>query len=686
MRLFSLTRALSLETNRFRRTYLPVSNPQAAEVDRLYLEIGQETRLITDKLRADYGREHPQLDEAALKTLDLATLGLYLVDEHALLSWPDFPARLGRVSSRCVGEGLYFHRDEAQVLPAQLQALRARKPDKARFRIAVVNGFGANLGDCTLGSAAFRHVLACLNEHLPAVACDLLFGLGTNPAVADIAGFEPGIERVLFHAPTVRDFAQYDAYFDFSGLISLPKYDELPTVDWYLWWCGLDPQRIPAEHKRNRGSILWDAWNAVRALLKDQPGKKVLFNPKASVPLRSMPEDLAVTFARRLLELDAELRLVIDQPLALKHKRLINLAGQIDSPEKFKALVAQVDGVVTVNSFASHVADLCATPAVHLCACLPGSFYPYYPFSAAVNPPGYEQLPAYGKVKVSDEEWPRIKDAYHAAWARLSAADVLDRLKEKIAQRRAARGEPQGLRLVSGREPACCIEAGKTPRLRHFRLAPQHARAAERLAQLTGPILLPGSTCVLAGAPEPTLPLTLAERLAPYGELIVFEPRTPLAHALEASFLQANVFHARVHPSLVQAGAAQLRIHALDPWSESTSTLWGNTRKALEVPNRPLDALALTACHALLILSPMPFAEVIQGALATLERCRPFLFLTPVRREEAGTICKSAMNAAYDFWAEPALPGQDPQSLLLMGVPREKNVKVEGFLKVKVAQ
>jgi hypothetical protein len=57
-----------------------------------------------------------------------------------------------------------------------------------------------------------------------------------------------------------------------------------------------------------------------------------------------------------------------------------------------------------------------------------------------------------------------------------------------------------------------------------------------------------------------------------------------------------------------------------------------------------------------------------------------------VSQEEAGTACKTAMNAAYDFWAEPALPGQDPKSLLLMGVPREKNVKVEGFLKVKVAE
>jgi len=320
----------------------------------------------------------------------------------------------------------------------------------------------------------------------------------------------------------------------------MPKYNELPTVDWYLWWCGIDPQTIPAEQKRNHGYIRWDAWNAVQALLRDKPGKKIFFNPKASVPLRTMHAEVASKFAKRLLELDPEMKLVVDQPIELKHKRLIDLSAQIDSPEKFKALVGQVDGVITVNSFASHLADMCAVPAVHLCPCLPGSFYPYYPYSATAHPKGYEQLPAFGKVKVSEDEWKEMSSAYQAAWETLTAGEVLKQLQEKTAQRLAARNEPKGLRLSGGRTPAVCIEAGEKPHLRRFKLAPEHARTSERFAHLTQNILVPGSVCVLACAPESGLPLTLAQRVAPHGQLIVLEPRALLARSLESSFFNAG--------------------------------------------------------------------------------------------------------------------------------------------------
>lgn len=683
MHIFSLPQDLTLNTNAFNRHYLAVTDRDTAQVDRLYLHVGQELSLITESLQNEYAKAHPEIDETAQKKLNADDLGMRIYGEEMLLHWPFFPMRLGRMSSRLVGDGLHLHH-EAEALPAQLQALRTSKPDKQHFRLAFINGFGYNLGDCTMGATAFRQVQPYLARHLPSFSCDLLYGAGVSAAMVDIVAGEKSIERVLFQTPTVCELAQYDGYFDFSGLINMPQYDTLPTVDWYLWWCGLDPQTVPPEQKRNRGQIRWDAWNAVRSLLKDTPCQKVLFNPKASVPLRTMPPQVAIQFAQRLLELAPDIKLVIDQPMNLQHERLIDVSSQINTPEKFKALCAQVDGLITVNSFASHAADLCSTPAVHLCSTIPASHYPYYPFSAAINLPGYEQLPAFNQPKVEPEKWEAMSAAYHTAWEGLAPAQVLTLLREKIAQRQAAAHEPQGLVLAGKPQAATCVESTSTPpRLARQRLAPENTQASARFAHLTQNILKPGSVCVLACAPDPGLAVTLASRVAPYGELIVLEPRTLLARSVESSLFAAGAFATRVEQTMAVAGAQQAKISALDPWSESSSSEWGNTHQVIAVPNRSVDDMALKTCHCLLVQCPMPYQETIAGALATLRRCRPYLLISPVRREEAGAVCKTALEAGYVFWAEPAAPGGDLDTLLLFGVPKEKQVKIDGFFKVE---
>ncbi|MBF6631343.1 MAG: hypothetical protein ITG01_09395 [Comamonas sp.] len=684
MQIFSLPQDLTLNTHAFSRRYLGVTNRDAVQVDRLYLHVGQELSLIAESLHNEYAKAHPEIDEAAKKTLNADDLGMRVYAEENLLHWPFFPARLGRVSSRCVGDGLHHHQ-EAEPLPAQLQALRTSKSDKQHFRIAFINGFGVNLGDCTMGVAAFRQVAKYLTQYLPSFSCDMVYGSGVSAALADVVAGEKSIERVLLQAPTVCDLAQYDGYFDFSDLINMPQYDSLPTVDWYLWWCGLDPQTVSPVQKRNRGQIRWDAWNAVRGLLKDdKPGQKIFFNPKASVPLRTMPAQVAVKFARRLLELAPEITLVIDQPMDLKHKRLMDLSSHITTPEKFKALCAQVDGLITVNSFASHVADFCSTPAVHVCSTIPANRYPYYPFSAPINLQGYEQLPAFNQPKAEPEKWETMHAVYHTAWESLAPAQVLILLREKMAERQAAAHEPQGLALIAEPKAVTCVErTSATPRLVRQKLASENAWASQRFVQLTQSALKPGSICVLACAPDPGLAVTLANRVAPHGELIVLEPRTLLARSVESSLFTASAFAARVEPTMPVAGAYQTKISVLDPWSESSSSDWGNTHQVIAVPNRSMDQMALQTCDCLLIQSPMPYREVLMGALETLQRCRPYLLISPVSREEVGAICKTALKANYVFWAEPAAPSGDMSTLLLFGVPKEKQVKVDGFFKVE---
>ena len=693
MRFFALEQDLTLDTHRIRRQYRAVDDPQALKLERLYLDVGIEVQLIADQLR----RHSPTplqagVDAARAPDTDAVPPGLHLLTEDALLGWPHFPVRLGRISTQPGEGGLRFHLQEHQPLLAQLAALRARKPGKQHWRFAVVNGFGGALGDCTIGITAFREVLQCLQRHFPSLSCDILFGPGISAATVDILGHEPGVEQVLFEVPTAAEFARYDGYFDFSNLTSRPGFSEMPIVDWVLWWCGLAPQDVHPEHKRNRGHIRQDAWQAVQALLPGPSGKKVLFNPKASVPLRSMPEDVALQFAKRLLALDPQITLVIDQPLPLKHQRLVDLSGKITTPEMFKALVGQVDGVITVDTFALHQADISSTPCVTLFSSIASTAYPYYPYNAGLGIPGYEALPAYQRPKVADEEWDKIKDAYHAAWAHLNPAQVLALLREKMAQRQAHPHEPARLTVGPSVSPASCVVLdGAVPRLKRQRLAPEHAWASQRFAGLTEQLLKPGSVAVMACAPDAPLALTLAQRIAPHGELIVLEPRAPLARNVEAALhLAGSPCTARVLQAVSLGGAAQASINALEPWSESHSSEWGNLPAVITVPSQPVDALALARCNALLLQSPMPGALFITGALQTLQRCRPFVLMTPVSRAEATAVLQAAQAAQYDFWVEAALPHTQPapatsaSAWLLLGVPRELPVRMTGFTQLSL--
>lgn len=676
MHFFALSQDWTFETRSLIHHYRGVGDVQSPSVERLYLVVGDEVR------------QHMK----ATKSLGAsAQPALHIVDESALLEWAPFPTRLGRVSHHLVGDGLHVHSKDAP-LSAQLQALRARKPQQRHFRIAVVNGFGTNLGDSTVGITGFRVVLQYLRERLPSFSCDALLCPGASAAVADILGHEPEVERVLLHNLTVAEFAQYDAYFDFTNLINLPRYNELPTVDWMLWWCGLALQDVPPEHKRNRGHIRQDAWQAVQALLRHRPGQKVLFNPKASVPLRSMPEDVALQFAQRLLALDPQITLVIDQPLPLKHQRLVDLSGKITTPEMFKALVGQVDGVITVDTFALHQADISSTPCVTLFSSIAPTAYPYYPYNVGIGIPGYETLPAFQRPKVSDAEWEACKNVYHAAWARLEPQQVLALLREKMAQRQAHPPEPQRLTVGPPVPSASCVVLdGSVPRLKRQRLAPEHAWASQRFAMLTEQLLKPGSVAVMACAPDAPLALTLAQRIAPHGELIVLEPRAPLARNVEAALhLAGSPCTARVLEAVSLGGAAQANINALEPWSESHSSEWGNLPAVVTVPSQPVDALALARCNALLVQSPMPCALFITGALQSLQRCRPLVLMTPVSRAEATAVLQAAQAAQYDFWVEAALPNTQPapaasaSAWLLVGVPRERPVRMTGFTRLSL--
>ncbi len=631
----------------------------------------QQKRVSVAETKGDEGAEKATEADAAPRDGKMSLLG-----DKALLSWSGFPPRLGRISSHLVGEGLHRH-EELAPLPLQLAALVARNPGKRHFRIAVVAAFGTNLGDCLIGMTAIRLVAETLRHSLPGFLLDMLLCSSGNPANLDIVGHEPWVGELHVVGPSVTDFARYDAYFDLTGLIGLPRFNEMPMVDWFLWWSGLDPASVAADRKRNILNLSWVAWTQAAELLRAIPGKRVLFNHKASVPLRSFPDDEAPLFAQKLLELDPELQLVVTSPLKLEHPRVFDLSGKMDSAQKFEALVAQVDGLISVDTFSIHVADAASVPTVGLFSSVPPDCYPYYPLHHGLLVAGGAELPAYRKCKVkTPEEWDAMKESYTLAWAKFEASEVLQQLRKRMEMRRQS-AMHEGLRFYHA--PHQPIRYHETPEGR--RLPFEHPsviwdRAVMRQGSVMRGLLKPGGTAVVLAPGQSSFPLLLAERLGCEGIVHCFEPRPLRRTLIGMDLLDRAGYVTTIWHDTLPVKSGKVVIAAEDALCETTPLRWGSLKKERKIEALPLDALELQQLSGLFSFSPTPHLLALESAIETLKRTRASILCSPLfSREELAGIAAFLIPLHYQCWVE-YLEQRDDGPMMLLAL--SDHIKLEG--------
>ncbi len=692
MHAFLVAEDFTIQTNRFARRYQGGTLNGPIQVDRLIVDTGGEGDLVRRTLeqhkqnsgKPDEPVQIPDLANRSDEGEEKPQQGPYVtgVAESALLNWPGLPPRLGRVSSRYVGQGLHRH-EEPEPLTLQLAALKARFPNKKHWRFVVVNAFGTNLGDCVLGMTAMRSVAKHLGQHLDSFVIDMLLGTNTSAGNFDIVGHEPWIGEVRVTGPTLQEFASYDGYFDFTGLIALPRFTEIPIADWYVWWAGMEPAGVDTEAKRNKLNIPWSVWTEIADVLKGTSGKRVLFNPKASVSLRTFPDAEAASFVQRLLDIDPDLWIVLDRPLNIKHLRVIDLSEKINSPQKFQALIAQLDGVITVDTFAVHVADAAGVPAVGLFASVPPNAYPYYPLHHGMLIPGGESLPAYQKFKIVDEnEWEQIKPAYISAWQRLDAREVLNNLASMMAKRQGIPAH-QGIRFIQGpHRPELFKQTAHERTLPYENIPANWSRAETRQIDLSKLLVKPGATVIVVAPGKSRFPVALAQHLGREGKMIMFEPR-PHRHTLIAMDLLERVPQTPVqwHGSL-PAPAKNIDLAIEEPLGETTPLLWGSSRVQKRLPAVTIDSLELPILSAIFMFAPMIFRVAIQSAKATLTRTRANLVCGPIEKlDDVRAIAEELQSLRYQCWVD-YIEGRPDGAMMLVAVPDNLNVQAAGMKKV----
>lgn len=674
MHAFALTKqAKTRSGSKVAYSYPAINLDQEADAESIFIDTGGEAHFAFENL----------LDHNLKK---LKKGDIIFFKEEKILAWPHSPVRLGRFSANIFGTGLVEH-NELDTLSAQLAKLRTKKPHKKHFRFAIINGFGANLGDNLVGVSAFRLVAKNIKNTFPSFAVDVLYGPATNPANADLVGYETWVDQVKFKSPSLAEFAQYDAYFDFSGLIGYPKYNEMPVLDWYLWWCGLNPSHYSDEEKSTQGYLRWQEYEEIREKISEISGLKVFFNPKASVRLRSIPEKKAIKLAKDILKADPNISLIIDQKIDFQHPRVIDLSKEINSVEKHKALIASVNAIISVDTFALHWASVCLTPSVGLFTSTDPSFIiPYYRFSHGVLKEDFKNLPAYKKPKVPDEEWKKIKILYEKAWKSISSQEIIDAMKLVVESKKTSTSALRKLNLINKREDKKCLLNKDHTFYPKYQISEYDFRIKqERLNTILVQLLKPGMYCILAGCNEPETAVQAAKKIQNFGQLTIFEPREVLMQCNMASLVSQGLMNVRYISKMpLGVDGKSIFIPKLDVWSESKMGYWGNSLNKIPIETTSLDELGVSFCHVLVIQVPMPIVKVLEEGCNFLRLHRPILIINKISQEEISLISYLNTQMEYDLWLDKFSHTESSNDFVLIAIPKEKQLFMQNFVKVEI--
>ena len=228
----------------------------------------------------------------------------------------------------------------------------------------------------------------------------------------------------------------YDAFFDFSGFISLSKFNDLCLVDFFLFLLGIDPKIINCGKKRNLvrlNETIRDETKLCLDLIRNlpsNPGKKLLlFHPKSSSRLRDIPVSKWIQIIQTIID-NIEYTVVSAVSIDFVHDRFVDISQHSNSPDRFCAIISQVDAIITVDTSVYHIADSFNIPTVVLFPTIPPDLrIKYYPSVKGILLDGADQTPYYKKHKTLDN---LPYDDVIKLWDHLDMDEVLRVLTETI--------------------------------------------------------------------------------------------------------------------------------------------------------------------------------------------------------------------------------------------------------------
>lgn len=210
-------------------------------------------------------------------------------------------------------------------------------------------------------------------------------------------------------------------------------------------------------------------------------------------------------------------------------------------------------------------------------------------------------------------------------------------------------------------------------------------------------LITPGMTVVEVGANMGAHSVDMARACAP-GPFYAFEPQPRLFQILCANLALNDVGNAFAYPDACGEAEGEAVVPFVDYGAAGNFGGLGLApadAQGVKVRVRPLDGLALAACHLLKVDVEGFEPQVLRGARRTIERCRPIIYIENDRQAQQQEVISLIAEQGYRlYWHTPMLfePGnfrgvQENEfgavvSLNMLCIPAERQSRVEGLAEI----
>jgi FkbM family methyltransferase len=171
-------------------------------------------------------------------------------------------------------------------------------------------------------------------------------------------------------------------------------------------------------------------------------------------------------------------------------------------------------------------------------------------------------------------------------------------------------------------------------------------------------VIRPGMTVVEVGANMGTHSVDMARACAP-GAFYAFEPQPRIFQILCANLALNDIANALAYPEGCGEAEGEATVPLVDYAQRGNFgglSLHPADARGIKVRIRPLDGLELPACGLLKIDVEGFEPQVLRGARATIQRCRPVIYIENDRKAQQQEVISLVAEMGYRlYWHTPGL-------------------------------
>jgi FkbM family methyltransferase len=193
----------------------------------------------------------------------------------------------------------------------------------------------------------------------------------------------------------------------------------------------------------------------------------------------------------------------------------------------------------------------------------------------------------------------------------------------------------------------------------------RYGEYSEGEVELFRQVLQPGNVVVEVGASIGAHTVFMAQQVTRSGIVFAFEPQRILFQTLCANLALNNITNVYCLPNAIGSKPGPLIIPTLDYTQENnfSGLALGSFQNGEGVPQTPLDAFNIPACHFLKIDVEGMEIDVLEGASKLISRFKPVIYIGNDRHHRMAELIRYLAGLSYNlYWHRR--PYFNPQNFL----------------------